>query len=1130
MEEKKILEYNIAKYDKTKNYAIEASAGTGKTYSIISIIEELVEARINLDEILVVTFTEKAAEELKNRLRKDLYENFPNLDFDNAPVFTFHSFCKSLIDEFWFTIKNVKNLSLIDESASDSFIEKYVRQEEILKSLHDYNISVEDFIKKLKIAIRKYYLNFNYDEDENVIKIKSFEEIINKLSYKNLNEFKKIYPEVDFHLENLKGLKKKYNILKEALNNVDHGYRFKLALNSIRQNNTKSIRENNALSYFRNIVNFETENDIEDLLVFKYLGNAYKEWQQEKIKNKTQTFSDMIRTIRENVVNNNKALIDAIRSKYKYAIIDEFQDTNQLQWDIFKTLFLNVDNHHIIVVGDPKQSIYAFQDADVSVYQKALNEIENNLGILCSLTTNYRATSNLIETCNHLFESGDGFFKKDGLDNNSDINNIIFYPSKSPKNNEKDIKLDGQDIKSIWLNNCADKDKFAEIAVQKIIELTSYVDGSDKTRLQIKGKNDKDFRNVSFNDFVILARTRTELPSIIYQLKRYGIPFIQHKNTKLFESLECAQWASLLEAINEDDLSGNNINYFKKALFTKFFDRNIFDINDDFYNKYQSDEFNLISKWKECKNNKKWESLINSIFVDSGIVKRMADKTQLESFSKFKQLGDFCLDHLKKNNNLDLLIKYLYLKINQIDSDDDEENGDIVAKNTNLDCVQIMTIHASKGLQFPIVISVAGIKGKSRAKGIYKEVIDGKKYLTFDSKVVSDSINKEFIRLFYVDFTRASHLLIIPVYEKFKPSGTIEKCLQSFIENCPNDYLDLSIGTTSFQEYKNILQNTLAKNNKDKLSHKFDEKTFETKLQETKKEIKNNYVFKNSYSSLSHENNKDELVGDDLNFDKEGFVDIDLSSFDKNNKSINTLLYNKDNLGLTFANDFPKGSSLGTTLHEIFELYDFKNNNDNVLVDLIKSCLLKNGFSLNEEWIDNIKEIVKNVLKAKLPVIEGSNSSDQYFSLNEICNDDKLTEVEFNYKLTSKLKNYFNGFVDLIFRRGEYYSVLDWKSDSLNDLEFTSYSDFESLKKHVDKNYSIQRVLYSFILIEWLKTQYKDLSEEQIFEKHFGGIYYVFLRGCNENTSNGIYAQTWNNYRELKNSFDEILKIIGGYK
>ena len=125
-------------------------------------------------------------------------------------------------------------------------------------------------------------------------------------------------------------------------------------------------------------------------------------------------------------------------------------------------------------------------------------------------------------------------------------------------------------------------------------------------------------------------------------------------------------------------------------------------------------------------------------------------------------------------------------------------------------------------------------------------------------------------------------------------------------------------------------------------------------------------------------------------------------------------------------------------------------------------------------------------------------------------------------------KFFYGKIKKIAFKQGEYYSIVDWKSDTLND-EFISYSNLESIKNHVDSLYSIQRVLYSYCLIKWIKQFKKDLTEEEVFQKHFGGIYYIFLRGCIKDTSNGIYAQTWESWNDLENEFNKIVKeIIGG--
>ena len=146
--------------------------------------------------------------------------------------------------------------------------------------------------------------------------------------------------------------------------------------------------------------------------------------------------------------------------------MDEFQDTNQNQWDIFKTVFLDSSENYIIVVGDPKQSIYSFQGADLEVYKSARNAIcqENPY----RLATNYRSTNEMVEACNALF-SGNYF------------TDIDFKSSKyservsPPKINEEAYKP------ICWATN-ATKENFAHFAVQKILQLMAMKDSQHLRR------------------------------------------------------------------------------------------------------------------------------------------------------------------------------------------------------------------------------------------------------------------------------------------------------------------------------------------------------------------------------------------------------------------------------------------------------------------------------------------------------------------------------------------------------------------------------------------------------------------------------------------------------------------------
>ena len=145
--------------------------------------------------------------------------------------------------------------------------------------------------------------------------------------------------------------------------------------------------------------------------------------------------------------------------------------------------------------------------------------------------------------------------------------------------------------------------------------------------------------------------------------------------------------------------------------------------------------------------------------------------------------------------------------------------------------------------------------------------------------------------------------------------------------------------------------------------------------------------------------------------------------------------------------------------------------------------------------------------------------------MKDIEGDCRKAEIEFNFSnlINDSFSNYYNGFIDLIIKRGEYYSILDWKSDTINDKDLLSYNKLQNIKQRVDEHYAVQRVLYSYCLVKWLYGLGLESSLDEVFNKHFGGIYYVFIRGTRTDSFNGIYAQSWRSWTDLESAFKEML-------
>lgn len=1180
-------QFRLDEFDFDKNYIIEASAGTGKTYNVNQIVKKLVNERhIPLSKILIVTYTEKAVGELRSRIR----DNLPNEDVDNAPIYTIHSFCKDTLNEFGISANMPLGLEVIDESAIFDFVERYVREGDILNNITklmelDAGIDIDGLKQKLVDGVKKYYLNKDYQEDSSIVSLEKSDDMFSL--YISINEAKSLdevlanNPDIKFHLNIIKNCEseKGKRFYEELINESTWKNHFNFNGTSFSQRGNDKwldknkkykkdylteieikeegedcfVNEIEAYDFFKKLKESLKSYNATNPLANRYLPDFYKKWQILKEKSKSETFDDMIRYVREAIISQ-PSFKKALQDKYLYGIIDEFQDTNQRQFDIFSSIFLEdtekENKHHIIVVGDPKQSIYSFQGADIEVYRNAIKTIQEHNGEFKVLNKNYRSSSFMVNACNQLFHeyfSTDEFKDCDSLKDEvnkievekkehlmhykDDFGNVSDKPIWIIQPNEDDSSIDEA-------NNTTDAKKkktkanqeysVADMVANLIIDCCSLnADGT--SRLLVKGKDDNSFRNVSFKDFTILAMSRPEMKPFESALKRHGIPFIRYKDDSLFKGKECAYWIALLSAIDSPDFVGSNRNLYKKALFTPFFGKSFEVINTTQTNKDDTKEMNLIIEWKQLASEKRWEDMFENILINTNIDKRLRSTKEMQSLSIIKQISKFCINYLSKSHSLSDLIKFL--KSFALDNTEGLEQGEnIIEKNTDFDSVKIMTMHASKGLQFPVVINVSGYKKPSvfGSSFIYhqtnEETNKKETILTFNLNAIkAKEDEEEKKRLFYVANTRAQFLMILPNYQlDDKNKSFINKSLEKFM-TVGSDYYrlikedDISDSLDSIINSRQILKHGIKKKN--------ESITIQEQLNKLKELIKEEPIkkfYKHSYTSITHSEDKDDEYGDDEYQDMEGKQTSGLSLFDKKAKTFD-ITYSPSVSPINLPIDYPKGTYIGTALHEVLQKLNFTKYNSN-LDSLISNCFNNQNINSKQEWINSTKEIIENVMNAILIEIQGSEKTNNTFTLSSIDSKNKKAEMEFDFNLKERFKNYCNGFIDLLFKRGEYYSIVDWKSDSLKEEVFTSYSSKEELKKHTDDSYSIQRVLYSYCLIKALKQDYPDLSEEEIFQSHFGGIYYIYIKGCNKGTSNGIYCQTWDSYKDLKDSFDTIIK------
>lgn len=1165
--------FQIENFDLNRNYCIEASAGTGKTYNIRKIVAKLIEAGVPLSKILLVTYTEKAAGELRDRIRSEIEELVSRKDesaekrsfaekalaeIDGATIGTIHSFCQKTLRDFAYESNMPFALSMADEGMVESIVDRKIR-DEWADELGEK--SVEDFRAMLVNAVKAYKEGVSFAEP-----ITTFENWIpaNPEFERNWKILQKYSGEKYMAFKSKNATSAKGFEVSQLMDSIREGKSNKFTNCGTKFDSASPAELNDALEYFfanreKKIVELDSAEDAEKWkFVYEKVQEVYEAFQTRKLENRQISFDDMIGKVRQ-AVSENSPLCRKLRETYTYAIIDEFQDTNRDQWEIFKNVFLNGSENHIVVVGDPKQSIYSFQGADLDVYREACKEIVEKNGVCGVLDTNFRSTTEMVEFCGALFD-GD-FFKGE--------NAIPFKASKS-SGKVKPATLNGNVIeKPVFLAQDADEESFAKYAVSKIVEFTKSDGG--KTALQWFDKDKKEYCDLKLSDIAILARTRSEMDTIEKEMAMAGIPFVRYKDSNLFKGREGKQWIVLLKALDAPDFSGKNRGLLNAALVTDFFRFSPRDVESGDFENPTNAVIRHFAKWRSLLEKFRYAELQERIYADTQIDRFLCEASKLQESAKVRQIGAYIFDYLYNNRvSLEEVVKHLEgLFLSKEDADD--EDGNLVSKGSDFDAVQVMTIHASKGLQFPVVISVAGFKelslknnfSESAKNPIFANSRDGKKYLGFDAlskkRRKAESLD-EWRRLFYVDFTRAESVLILPYYkEKWESKNGKEQFgfLQTSLSLKNSEPSESPKTIDSFvcgESVKESVENAAPACKYVRPKMKISQDASDAPIRDLNGKIFAKSVFQHSYSSLSRENFEKEesedvsVEGENRNCDGEsGFADSAVKALSVDPNPVRIFESSAERISENIVpgvRDYPRGSKLGNALHQTFELMDFQKvgdweNSETAFRDGdLKKCVREQfrsqGFDIERhpDWEEQSISYVWNTMHARLPEIHGGKKTGKFFSLREILPKNRCAEMEFRMNVEgfgeNALQNFCKGFVDLLFERNGRYSILDWKSDVLENYGVGGSDGGEcsgGTTAKVDEEYAVQRVLYSYCLIQWLKSfgTFGE-TESEIFENHFGGVYYVFFRGCRAGESSGLYAQTWENYAELKKSFDSILK------
>ena len=864
--------------EKGENILVAAAAGSGKTAVLVErIIQKIINDKIDVDKILVVTFTNAAASEMRERILEAIYKKLDENPTDlhlqkqiillnKANISTIHAFCLEVIKNHFyeidlspnFRIGQTAELELFKSDVLDELFEElYEKQDEnFLKLVDNYTTYRDDAnLKDLVLKTYKYIQScpfpeewleekvnlFNVDETEDFSNtiwgkilleeirenlenfVKELSGIYSKLTKdRQLDKFSKVIADdIDNYNELLYYASKWDSIYETACSIIYEKWPVDRKIDSELKEQAKEVR-NKEKDRFKSIKekiliynSAEAMRDIKEMYdILKTLKNIVLEFQNRFIKKKREKncidFNDIEHNALKILVKKQDGkyvptpVAEKYREKFIEIAIDEYQDSNLVQEYILSTIS---KNNNIFMVGDVKQSIYRFRQARPELFlekyekYKLVDDKIDNEDAKILLFQNFRSRSNILNITNLVFDTimskklGDiDYTETEYLRQDKDYDSpqaeITNFAGKAELHiidiaNETEDTDDNELIENTELE--------AKMVAQRMEELL-------KSNYYVYDKRKRKYRKAEYRDIVILLRA-TSIAAPVYEkvLTEIGIPVFCDTSSEYLGSIEIQTVLSVLKII-DNPLQDIPLVSTLRSYIGNFSDNDLikirlFNREGYFYEalkearekadgelKYKVNNFmNFIEKWKREQEYLSLEELIWNIYIDTGYyqyVSLMPDGNL--RIANMKML----LERAKQYENASFkgLFNFIHYTEKIKNNNGDMEAAKIIGENENV--VRIMSIHKSKGLEFPIVF-VCGLGKKFNLKDLndkmllHHEIGFGPTYIDTNMGIEYSTLAKEAVRLklrresvseemrvLYVALTRAREKLILTGIDK----------------------------------------------------------------------------------------------------------------------------------------------------------------------------------------------------------------------------------------------------------------------------------------------------------------------------------------------------------------------------
>lgn len=809
-----------------RSISLTANAGSGKTFVLAQrFLEVILNTSTPLSQVAAITFTEKAAGELYKRISDELNKLLLTTTDDelrhrsekirkqlvSAKISTIHSFCLDLLKEFPVEASIDANFIPINEQKASELIDLSIETKlrEMLKATKDQSdvkflirllgskvnlvSELSEMIRKRKNVLHlidKYYslseneiANLLFELFKSNIKVvfeKELPEVLTQIKIVNNkvlenNSKNELAVEIKSFLESVKSIDDEINVLKKLRELRDKvlttggSVRKQGYLPSPQQNEVQNsihhvesfFSDLDEIEFIENHEIIERELAKYGLALVRVFQNVLAEYEFKKSEIGVLDFEDIL--LKTKKLLENESVRKVLSGKYKFLLVDEYQDTNEIQYEIFLPLVDDLKRGNLFIVGDEKQSIYRFRDAELQVFSKTKTDIQEVHGndSLLTLPDSFRMAPAICFFVNSLFNN---LFKEPRLFfNEVSASDLVCARSDDFKGQVEFLIAEGEEANE------------AELVAKRIISLKSEF----KDRLK------------EWNKIAVLVRKRASFTELQNAFIKYQIPFNVVGGTGFYQKQSISDiynyFAFLLNDKDDAALIGILRSPFFLVSDVDILELSMFE-GESFWEKINSaavsqkkawgEIFEILKENKELSNRINISLLLRKVLKESDFISTISSRIDgAQEISNLNKLISITNDFF--NDEFNTLYDYASFLSDAISSSGDEAQGHIEARS---DGVNILTIHQAKGLEYPAVFlykcndttQVNKVKARSftadKNFGLLTKVPVNENYfgdyhsapiVGLYNLIESKKETAELKRLLYVGLTRAKDFLFI---------------------------------------------------------------------------------------------------------------------------------------------------------------------------------------------------------------------------------------------------------------------------------------------------------------------------------------------------------------------------------